>query len=427
MKKKKISYSRLLCLLATIVAAVSFFQGISGFAATNDEVTIVLHKRALREADMPEFDPYQNDGNKADEEADIYTKTTPLEGAIFDVYDVTQLYLESEFEKNDFLDRVNEMSCQDAINYLYERQIKPIIQKYEAEGKTDTEGVAQFRVPSYNRQLQSDAAYLIVETGVEPTAGVTVDLKRARPFALVLPLLDPVTQQAMTTIHLYPKNLSYLRNPYFYKLGKKNDGSEIALQGAVFGLYRYNSKREKEYLHKEPTVELKNKWLTTNEPSKNSDVARFISDSQGLVALEHHYLPAGTYYFDEFQGVAGFNVSEKARAIEVVIPDSPRDDTGKLQPITVNGYKMEENDNGEITDAAKEKREPRVYNNEEPDLPDTKGESVSEKGRTTSNEKRQQFLPETGEKRTQYLIILGVILFCIVLFIRYRSNRSKMS
>lgn len=418
MEKKKVIFSAFLCLLASLLLSV--VQKTEVFAAdTGDEVTIVLHKRALREADMAEFDPHQNDGHKAKEAAEIYTKTTPLEGAIFDVYDVTQLYLESELGENDFLDRVSEMSCQNAIDYLAKRQIKPMIKQHEAAGKTDAQGVTQFTVPSYNQQLKTGAAYLIVETGVGSSAGVTVDLKRARPFAVVLPLKDPITQQAMTTIHLYPKNLSYLRNPYFYKLGKKQDGSEIPLEGAIFGLYRYNTHGKKEYLHKDPTTALKNKWLSVENPSNNPDIARFVSDKEGLVMLTQHYLPAGTYYFDELAGVAGFDISKEARAIEVIIPDSPRDAEGNLQPITVNDYPMEENDRGEITDSAKVRKEPRFYNHERGKLPDTAGQHPSEK-----TNRLQRLLPQTGEKTLPFLMIFGALLLLGTQLLRSRRKQS---
>lgn len=410
------------CLLALIF--LLFIQGINGVAATNEEVTIILHKRVLREADMAEFDPHQNDGKKADEAAAIYTKTTPLEGAVFDVYDVTQLYRESELGENDFLDRVNDMSCQSAIDYLKKRQIEPIIKQRSADGKTDTEGVVQFTVPSYNRQLKSYAAYLIVETGVDPSSGITVDLKRARPFAVVLPLTDPMTQQEMATIHLYPKNLSYLRNPYFYKLGKKRDESGVVLKGAVFGLYRYNSKGEKEYLHKDPTTDLKNKWLSVDTPAKDQNIARFISDDEGLVRLDRHYLSAGTYYFDELQGVTGYDISKEAKAIEVIIPDASRDAAGKLQPITVNGYTMEEDDSGEITDAAKEKKEPRVYNNEDGNLPDTEGQTPKEGKESSSSNEIHRLLPQTGEELALYLMILGAVMLFIALIFSYRKKRT---
>lgn len=417
MKKKRIIYSIFIFLLT--LTTLAFFQCDAGFATTSGEVTIILHKRVLREADMAEFDPYLNDGTRADDVAAIYTKTTPLEGAIFDVYDVTQLYLESELGENDFLDRVNDMSCQSAIDYLKKRQIEPMIKQQSAEGKTDAEGVTQFTVPSYSQQLNSDAAYLIVETGVDPVAGVTVDLKRARPFAVVLPLKDPLTQQAMATIHLYPKNLSYLRNPYFYKLGKKGDASEVALQGVVFGLYRYNALGEKEYLHKDPTTELKNKWLSVSEASKDPNIAHFVSDKQGLVMLDQHYLPAGVYYFDELQGVAGFDVTKEARAIEVIIPDASRDDAGHLQPITVNGYSMEEDDNGAITASAKDKKEPRVYNRERGKAPDTEGGIPDGEGKSGSISDLQQILPKTGEEAAPYLIILGTVLLLGMLLLRY--------
>ncbi|MDU5509039.1 pilin N-terminal domain-containing protein [Enterococcus gilvus] len=416
MKKKKLIFSALLCLLASMLLSV--VQASEVLAAPQDEVTIVLHKRALREADMEAFDPHQNDGNKAEDAAAIYTKTTPLEGAIFDVYDVTQLYIESELGENDFLDRINDMSCQQAIAYLKKRQMEPIVKQHAAAGKTDAEGVTQFTLPSYNQQLKKDAAYVIVETGVDPTAGVTVDLSRARPFAVVLPLKDPITHGAMATIHLYPKNLSYLRNPYFYKLGKKQDTTEVALAGAVFGLYRYNDRGEKEYLHKDPTAELKNKWLVLENPSTELDIARFVSDKEGLVEMPQHYLPAGTYYFDELQGVAGYAVSKEARAIEVIIPDTSRDDAGKLQPITVNGYRMEEDDNGTITAAAKEKKEPRVYNDQRSKLPDTLDETPDGK------EKLRRLLPKTGEAAAPYLMIAGAILLVGSLLIRQRRKRS---
>ena len=409
MWKKLIKYVLFTCLVVPVLFGA--FRGIDGHAA-GEEVEIVLHKRILRDADLEQFDPHQNDGLEASQEADILSKTTSLDGAIFDVYDVTKLYQESKLEANDFLDQVNEMSCQFAIDYLQQHQYKPMLKGLKTASDTGDNGILRVNVPKYNQELQTYAVYLIVETGIDPATGITADLERARPFAVMLPVMDPMTGDELSTIHVYPKNLSYLRNPYFYKLGKKTDGSEVPLNGAVFVLYRYDEEGNKEYLHMDSTTDLKNKWVTSTDPVNDTNISRYTSNQDGLVEMKNHYLPSGTYYFEEIKGVEGYEISTEAKKIPVVIPESPRNENNELQHILVNGQAMEEDESGQITENARKKKEPRVYNPEkEKDkekeiLPKTSG------GNNPANPIQQaasKVLPQTGEQLLNYLIILGCL------------------
>ncbi|GCF95262.1 peptidase [Enterococcus florum] len=418
MQKKLGKFVLFVCLLLPLV---SILTGMKGTAAEND-VQIVIHKRVLRDADLPEFTPHQNDGHEASQETDILSKTSSLDGAIFDVYDVTRLYQESGLEEQAFLEQFNEMSCKFAADFLRQRNVTPIYQGLKTDSEAADGGVLRFNVASYNQEMSANAVYLIVETGVDPAAGVTVDLNQTTPLVVMLPVLDPLTNQAMQTIHIYPKNISYLRSPYFFKIGRKTDGTELPLAGAVFVLYRTNSEGNREYLDMSPTAELKNKWIPSSDPASDPAISRYTSNSDGLVEMKDHYLPAGTYYLEEIQGVEGYKITEEQ--IPLVIPESEKDAEGNAQFVMINGQQMEEKVNDRVPESAMTKKEPRIYNDEVPkkELPNTKGDPPSTPTSTTSTSK---FLPRTGEQRTLLLTGIGMLLLFIVGVYQRKQKRSK--
>ncbi|GCF95825.1 peptidase [Enterococcus florum] len=417
----------LICLLLPMLCAfISHASAEEG--PTGENVEIVLHKRVLRDADLSEFTPHQNDGHEANSESDILAKTTALDGAIFDVYDITQLYQESLQTENALLDQLNELSCQFVIDYLQKHGDQPILQGLKTNSEAEDGGILRFNVPKYNRTLNTSAAYLIVETGVDPSAGVAVDLNQARPLAVVLPILDPTTGQEMDTIHLYPKNISRLCSPYFFKIGKKQDGSEVPLAGVSFVLYRKDEAGNRQYLDARATTNLSERWKGTSDPKTDTTLSRFISNETGLVELSGVYLSAGTYYLEEIQSVEGYTMSEKE--IPVVIPEVSTDVEGNPTTVTINGQLMADRGaDGAVTTEAVEKKEPRVYNQEEkkpdpkPSLPNTEGKGTPS---TTPETLASKVLPKTGEQLSLWLTILGVLLVgTVVLYRKQRAHENE--
>lgn len=405
----------LVCLL------LPFFFMLTTIRAESAEtdVQVVVHKRVLRDADLPEFTPHQNDGQEASQDADIISKTTSLEGAIFDVYDVSALYHEGGLDKETFLKQMNEMNCSYAVEFLQHQRLEPIYKGLRTNVEAADGGVLRFSVPSYNKALNKHGVYLIIETGVDPAAGVSVDLTQTTPIVVLLPVFDPITNQEMQTIHIYPKNISYLRSPYFFKIGKNEDGSEEPLAGAVFVLYRIDEAGKKLYLDMNPTTEMKNKWVESNDPANDSNISRYTSNQEGLVEMKNHYLPSGTYYLEEVQGVEGYQKMEED--IPVIIPESSKDINGSAQFVKINGQIMDEKENDSVPESAMVRKTPYVYNHEK-NLPVTKGTPQT---LPVTSENASKLLPKTGEQRALLLGGVGALLVMLVLGILKRRDRSS--
>ena len=138
----------------------------------------------------------------------------------------------------------------------------------------------------------------------------------------------------VTATHVYTKNKAYVREPYFIKMSKENDGSTKPLAGASFILSK-NEQGEKFYLR--ATAGSVSDWLSEKEikesPLKDERVKKMISDQDGIVR-PNLGLKSGSYLFEEVATVEGYEISEQARHISVEIPQDQR------QLILINGTEV---------------------------------------------------------------------------------------
>lgn len=407
-----------LCMfLTTLIPFMS-----SKAVAAEGEVEIVVHKRVLRDADLSDFTLYQNDGKEASQDSDIIAKTTFLDGAIFDVYEVTQLYQESQQSDVNFIELLNEMNSQAVIDYLQAHGDKPILKDLKTNSEAEDGGILRFKVPTYNSQCQSAAAYIIVETGVDPAAGVTIDLTQSRPLTVVLPVNDPITNQELSTIHLYPKNISQLSSPYFYKIGQKEDGTEVPLSDVSFVLYRLNEAGEKEYLDARSTTDLNERWKASDNPKNDATLSRYTSNQQGLVDMGE-YLSAGTYYLQEVQGAEGYVLNETP--VPLVIPETKTAEDGTPQEVKINDQTMAAREaDGSIPASASSKQEPRIYNKAKTTLPKTSGDDPA-KPNDPIKTVASKVLPKTNEGRSILFTLLGVLILGGLYLYRKKQLRKE--
>lgn len=158
--------------------------------------------------------------------------------------------------------------------------------------------------------------------------------------------LGHTSQTTLNPVHLYPKNVGYVRDPFFFKWGNQLDGTTKRLKGVTFALYRIDETGKKLYLDSSPVFDLKNNWIATTEPMNNVQVAKFISDEHGLVDSGERFLPAGTYYFEELQALKGY--AKASKPVEVIVPATWYDDDGHFLPVTINGEAMDETLSGVV-------------------------------------------------------------------------------
>ncbi|WP_125711195.1 pilin N-terminal domain-containing protein [Lacticaseibacillus porcinae] len=376
--------------------------------ASADTTTLTLHKRIYRDARLAGLDnwEYNNQG-----QAIIQTdESFGLNGANFDVYDATELYDKAHEDgesEQDFAKRLAGLDCKSG-SALAKAYDLPLVTTLKTGTVNGEDGVVSLDVP--NISADQNAAYLLIETSVDADILLNVDLtKKAAPIYLRLG-----TKDRMDVIHLYPKNVGYVRDPYFFKFGRQLDGSEKRLKGVTFALYRIEPNGEKLYLDNTPVFDLKNSWITTTDPLNHPQVAKFVSDDNGLVDSGERFLPAGTYYFEELASVAGY--SSEIKDVEVIIPATWYDDAGNYLSVTVNGEVMEETLSGVVKESSIQAGRPRVYNNQV-------GTAQPTTPSKPSTNKPSTILPAMGTAISWLAVLIGAV-FMIAAINWMKKNRS---
>lgn len=433
-------------LLLPLLAAVLPNSSQAVAVETDDaQVDVYLHKRIFRDlrwtqGQVESVDnwEYDNGGLLIEEDQktldqDLLTDDSkPLNGAIFKVYDFSAEYLaalqagqtpeefsQAYMDRSFVLEQIEatgktaltnpEPDVADPGAFVTRRQTLT-----DAAGNEEVyDGIAKLSLPRY--QEGQDGAYLIIETGLTDATELNIDLeKKSAPMMVTFPVFAEETE--LTQIHLYPKNVGYSRDPYFYKLDEvtKEAGP---IEGAKFVLYR-EVNGEKLYLDQSSSSDLRNQWVTTSgDPLADARITVFVSDETGLVTTNGRFLAAGTYYFEEVQAAEGYQIRAAEKRIEVVVPEDW--DT----EVTVNGQTMAEQVDGKVPQLAIESKTPRVYNQtvtpqenpQRPTLPDTKGETPTDS--PASQVKDRTTLPQTGEQASSlYLLGLGLVAVSLVLW-----------
>ena len=402
-------------------------------SASETEVELILHKYIARDLVANEIDEYPNDGLPISEEdwqdVDVVTKATPLNGANFRVYDITDYYYASNDQGQPFVDRLSKMKRKEIENLVTSENFEEVADS-PVNTVNDTEfGRGTGRITLDRKRGQLDCVYLIVETAVDHDIGFNVDIEsKAIPIAVVLPITDPRDNTTvLDQIHIYPKNVGYVRDPYFFKLGKTEGSEELTpLQGVPFALYQLID-GQKHYLRQSAVIDLKNEWVVSEDPLNDPNVTKFVSDADGVVTTNERYLPSGTYYFEELEAAEGYSFTAAEQQIEVVIPESWEDENGDHLYVTVNGYPMEELASGRVPESAYDRQEPRVYNfKEKSPPPTTPGGRLPTTGeaKTLTSPKRSGTLPTTGEAKT-FAFLLGVLIVTVAWYLRKKVKVAR--
>lgn len=422
------------------ISILSFFGGMlpqSGQAETEEHVEIVLHKRIYRDVRAPEENFYKNDGltikedSNTAEDRELIEKTVGLNGANFEVFDATTLYNQTDLTSEKFVETYSKMSRKEAKKIAKEENLL-LVGKIttQTDEKLQKNGIARIQLPN-----QKGNAYLFIETKLNENKQLNVDLdKKAAPLMVVLPQYHPINHEVLKEIHLYPKNVGYVRDPYFFKYGKTsaNDLTEgKPIQGAKFVIFQYDKNNQKIYLDMSPVNDLQNTWVASNDPLNDIRVNKFMSDQDGLVNTGERFLPSGTYYFEEVEAAPGFVIDSAAQKIKIEIPEAWYDEKGVFQPVMINGQEMDELISGKVPASAYHKKEPRVYNYQVHSalsnnletggqLPQTLGTMMS----AGLVQTLRQNLPKTNEGKS-ILFALGLGIIVAVIFSWNKKLNSK--
>lgn len=391
-KKKESLYKTAKIKQKLCLILITFLAVLGGFAQTTsaetnaaDEAEVVLHKIIFPENEtIPSID---NEGKEVN--VDTLMGGRPLAGVTFSLYDVTDYYysLASEADHTSLVDVQNQI-----IQSLQTEGVTEL-GTFVDEATTDKEGLARFRI-SKKTQNGKESVYLFVEN-----AAPEIVKHYAQPIVLMVPTIQ-------SEIHLYPKNIEYVRDPYFFKHGMDETGKDLgALAGAEFRLYKI-VEDTKYYLH-EDKYDNGNTWIKEGEKG----ITTLISDEKGMVSTGDHHLPAGTYYFEEIKAPTGFQITEAARKIELIIPIDL-----KAQPtITIDG-KLVSMNNAKIYN----QKSPEVGKPSEPTSPNRSSNGTLP--HTSANSSKKSFLPSTGDQTNDILIVIGLVIICCSVLIYQRKT-----
>ncbi|KRM32700.1 pilus specific protein [Agrilactobacillus composti DSM 18527 = JCM 14202] len=384
-------------------------------AQAADTQDILLHKRIFRDLDVSEDYQFQNTGQAiTDTQSDFMQTTFGLNKATFVVFDVTEKYDElandglsydkmvaTYFNKlhlarkdlRALVDRTDPRhdTVKNDAKYAFlldkNGQVKTVFQGVTKSGNFNgsdgqqysEDGLLAFDLPKTVTidGVSRPAKYMICEIDVGLTDNIDYE-RLARYMVLTFPVIDPDTGlNFKDTLHLYPKNIGYARDPYFLKVGKNTleapDSDAIPLQGAKFVLWQ-EIDGEKQYLDMSYESALQNKWIPQSQlqgsPLEDQRVTVFTSQKNGLVTMEGRLLASGTYYFEEMASIPGYVIHANAQKVKVEVPRSWE------EPVLVNGQPLKEPEpeNPEIGDEFV----PLVYNlKENPDVVGKKFQKVA--------------------------------------------------
>lgn len=437
MKKIQTSLMSLLMLLPLFAGLLTFAAPaqaeVDELAVIPDEVQVILHKRIFRDLRWKSLEEqvqdwsYQGNGMALDLQEE--QTSLPFDGAVFRVWDATSWVLSAQeaainegevFNAENLVTDIASMTNTEAQAAAEDANLPEIYAEEElitAEDQVGGLGRGILRLPNlpvYDEEAETFKAYLIAEVGVTKDEAMNVDvLQKARPLLVVLPLA--VAGEFLTDIHVYPKNVGYVRDPYFYKFGETENGKGDLgpIQGAEFVIYR-EVDGEKRYLKLGDATDLENQWIVAenDDPANDAQIDKFTSDASGLVDTGARYLPSGTFYFEEVQAAPGYEIQAKDQKIEIVVP------TSWDEPVLIDGQEMLESFDGQVPEAAQESQTPRIYNRQiakeeeptpeptptpestsdsEPEVSDTVEESSDTlPTATTPSTPARPNLPETG-------------------------------
>ncbi|GCF95349.1 hypothetical protein NRIC_32400 [Enterococcus florum] len=331
---------RMFSLLFLLILCFSILQPMTTLGAQSHE--FILHKRLFPEENVPD------EINQAGELGDpaVLQHSYGVNGSAFAIFEVSQYA--------DHLVRTQQLSAEEVQAYLRDEAkvlrndlavltaadhpsyaalqntypgikwvdtLETATQSFvnEKNDPVSEQGILSAKLPVGENQQ-----YLFVEL----SGSEQLEMNQDRLAAYVL--IDSTFASGEQT-HIYTKNFVYARELYFRKMGKETDGKTHPLPGAQFVLSRQIN-GEKQYLME--TTGISSEWLSEKETTQpllaDSRVKKMTSDQEGIVRTTVG-LKSGSYLFEEVATVDGYEISEAAKNITVVIPED------RQAAILVNG------------------------------------------------------------------------------------------
>ena len=423
---------RILMAVAAIMLALPFLGMQETQAATNDTAEILLHKRIFS-VNGNDGTQYENDGLLKDPSDAMLAKTVGVNDVEFAVYNATGLLEAALAEKQTVEEFVRDYTALEISAAQDIAQDLDLVGSGNAgtgrivtqsDNAISEDGIGRITLPQ--RQNNHVAAYYIIETGHQ--AEVDVDVAAAAPLMVVMNVRHPQTDAVLNTLHIYPKNDAYARDPWFFKFGVTTSGDKVRLEGVEYVISKAGANGQRLYLgHYTPGQVVLN-WVTSTNPKTDQRLAVFTSDKNGLVATPDLYLKSGDYQFNEIKALPGYILDNKPVTIEV--SDRMYDEDGNYLWTLVNGEQIYESPTGILPDNIIEAGKPRVYNYAEqtPTTPTDPAKPAEPEVPTTSTKKPTPsgILPQLGNGWSIILIIAGLVIMAwVTIWWRMRSKNIR--
>ena len=326
-----------------------------------------------------------------------------LRAPTFEIFDISQQFDAAEDQK-EFTAKFPLGGQSYARNFIEKHGLKPLSRQ---TGSSVTASI-DFIVPGRD-------AYLIVQTdgnGVIENAGNNGTY--TLPFVFLPDDNFKIDSQGMMWYQIKGKTSLVQRSPYLFKYGR-NAGGELPLGNAKFVLYRLDGSM-KLYCTNSGS------FKTSDSPLNDGDVAKFTSNSSGLVMYDRGSLEPGTYYFCEVQAPKGYRMTSESQKVKVEIPS--RLDDG----VKVNGVNLDKVYGSALSDRTVSAARPRIYNYSIENPPSNSGKTNTPGNPTTPNSVKKKglwgMLPQTGEAKS-IMALLGIGIICLVVLVSVKRRNYK--
>ncbi|WP_462399937.1 pilin N-terminal domain-containing protein [Lacticaseibacillus pantheris] len=412
-------------LLAAIIAVVGMTVLLTGAhtVSATTTTTVTIHKWLYHSRD--ELPSISNNGTELDSNHAAITNSVGLNGVRMRVYDASD-YLRDFAGGMDRFTQVygnGDMTAEAMAAVAKERAMPLVADVTTATSSTGEQGVASF--PVERQRDEQPTAYFIVEDA--DTAGAEDVDVTALPGLLVIPNMYSTSTAAL---HIYPKNVAYQRDPYFFKIGRQANGDQSRLAGAKFVVRRQLADGW-EYLAAQQDNLQQLSWVTSATPTTDAKVRQFTSGDNGLVTTGEIMFPAGVYEWVEVHAPTGYQML--TNPVPMVVPISTYNADGSYNSVLINGQPVTETGDGNLTTAIIERGRPYVYNDAQTTItvPDTGGASgggtaagVATHPETSTGSTDRGWLPQLGRHLSILAVMVGLLMIGIALYWRRRLRRA---
>ncbi|WP_056969791.1 pilin N-terminal domain-containing protein [Lacticaseibacillus thailandensis] len=396
--------------------------------AAETTTTVTIHKRLYHSRD--ELPSIANQGTELATDHAALANSVGLNGVRMTVYDATEYLRDFDGGLDRFVQVYGngDMTATAMADVAAKQELPVAADVTTATSSSGERGVASFPVARV-RDGQPTAYFIVEDADTAGAANVDVT---SLPGMLVVPNMYSTSTAAL---HIYPKNVAYQRDPYFFKIGRQANGTESRLTGAAFVVRRQQA-GSWQYLAAEQDNLQELQWVTSTQPQTDAKLRRFTSGDHGLLTTGEIMFPAGDYQWVEVTAPDGYQLLEQP--VAMTVPTSTYHADGTYNPVVINGQAVTETSSGSLTAAIIQRGRPYVYNNAKTTtVPETGGTTPglgsptsttgpARTGTTATGKATRGWLPQLGQYWSVLAVIIGLGMIGLAIIWRRRLRRATV-